>query len=392
MCGHPTGARGYDSTPAGPPPDEFGADDFPELKEAFIAWKAGNYEAMVEASLGVLGISARSPSAPPGVVGWTINVDSAALYIAYRREQGEVMVAAPVVWVPKHQRVGLMRALLELNLWALQAAGFCLYGDVVVLRYSDKAENISPPKLISVVREVGREADRHDNWLAEKFGARMVGPEAQKGHLDWSFLGTEVPLRGFEQAPVGGMPDASPPPSAGLLAMLAEGIRLVGAYDRGRTNAMGRLLCRSMICRAWSEYRQTCPSVATLVLDGGWSVVTAPLGQEPAVSEVLGWLEGLDALGDTLDALAPAPVSAPPGLEVSARDHAVAVLRSVERLPDDPALRLFILLGALGELLARAAIPTEVASRLTMASVWGVQTGPSTNTCTQLVRVLEELA
>jgi len=391
MCGHATATRAFDTAQAPAAPDGLSADDFPELKEAFIAWKAGNFEAMVEESLKVLGITVRSANAPPGLVGWTVTVDSAALYVSFDRARGEVVAEAPVVWVPEHQRVGLMRALLELNLWALQVARFCLNGDVVVLRFADRVQNVSPPKLLLAVREVGREADRHDNWLAERFGARMVGPEAQRASFDWSFIGTAVELRAFDQAPVGTAPSAAGASVEGLLTMLDTATRLLEAHDASRAGLVARLVCRSLVYRAWADFKRTSPTAATLVLDGGWAVAASPLGHEEAAPETLAWLENLRGLGAGIDGLAPAPSPELPELEVGVAAYVAGLLGQVQALPLDPELQMFVLLGGLAELLTRAPIPTEVANRLKYASVWAGRAGASPDSCAQIVNVLRGL-
>ncbi len=392
MCGYPTQTRAYDTKRAPEPGDGISAENFPELREAFMAWKAGAYEQMVEESLKILGITTKHPNPPQGLVGWTIDIDSATLYIAYDRSRGEVTAEAPVVWVPEHQRVALMRALLELNLWALQVARFCLHGDVAVLRFADRAENLSPPKLLSAVREVGSQADRHDNWLAMKFGARMVGPEAQRARSDWSFLGSPVELKGFEQISTTHSLPEKISPVAGMLDILGSGLDLIRRHDPQRTGVAARLVSRAAVCRAWSEQRRTVPGAATLVLDGGWPVVLAPLGQENAVPEVIAWLERLRGLGDKLRSLAPAPAPPIPELDVAVRQYVALLFQQLEALPNDYALHKFILLGGLGEVLVRAPIGTDTASRLTYAVQWGLQVDDSTTTCQQLANVLRELA
>ena len=391
MCGYPTRTNAFDTARPTVPPDGLSPDDFPDLKDAFMAWKAGAYEDMVQESLKVLGITTRSPNAPQGLIGWTVTVDSAALYVSFDRARSEIVAEAPVVWVPEHQRVSLMRALLELNLWALEVARFCLHGDVVVLRFADRVENVSPPKLVTAVREVGREADRHDNWLAEKFGARMVGPEAQRARFDWSFLGKSVDLHGFEQVTAPPPPKNPPSPVASLMALLESAMGLVATHAPSRDGPIARMISRAAIFRAWSEHRRTTPAAATLVLDGGWPVILAPFGQEQSVPQVLAWIDRLRTLSDELYGLAPAPAPPVPELDIDVRQYASNILALLERLPPDPMLRMFVMLGGIGEVLVRAPIGTEPANRLTYAVQWAQQVPTTPESCQQIANVIRGL-
>ena len=392
MCGQDARSVGFDASRAPQAPGGLRPEDFPDLKDAFMAWKAGAYEDMVERTLAVLGVTERSPTAPQGTIGWTVTVDSAALYVAYDRARLEITAEAPVVRVPQHERVGLMRTLLELNLWAFDVARFCLHGDVVVLRFADRGENVSPPKLVAAIREVGREADRHDNWLSEKFGARMVGPEAQRARLEWSFLGTPVELMGFEQAETASdAADRNVDAVTGLLRVLEQARDLIRAHDPNGDGVAARLICRAAICRAWSEFRSTCPTAATLVLDGGWPVILAPLGQEESVIDVLGWLERLRTLGDRLNTLAPAPVPPMPAMQDDVRRYVSLLLADIARVPQDPVLLHFLLLGGIAELLARAPVQATQAQSLRHGLKWARDVQASASSCQQLTTILKGL-
>jgi hypothetical protein len=387
MCGEqarPAGQKAGNRTTTAP--EGSTADDYPDLRAAFTAWKSGAFEEMVQATLGVLGIAKTSPDAPAGMVGWTVPVGSAALYVYFDRARSEVVAEAPVVWIPEHQRVSLMRTLLELNLFALQISRFCLHGDTVVLRFADRIENVSPPKLLAAVREVGREAERHDNWLCDSFGARMVGPEAQQARLDWRFLGMPVELPGFARLAVEPARTNGSRPAAQILQLLDHTLALARAHG----SAAG-LVCRAAVCRTWFELKADSWASASLVLDGGRVLLSAPLGAEPAADQVLAWFERLLALGDVLPTLAPAPVLPIAEMEIEPAAYLSQLRALVTRLPDAPDLRQLVLLGGIAELLIRAPLGSEHARRLAELSSWARSTAESRSSCSQLALLLGEV-
>ncbi len=201
-CGAPPGevpeTRDHEnlSLLAGPQPESY-----PHLRTAFAAWRGQDWPRMVGQCLEVLGVTALTITRRDDGPCWTFVQDSAAVYMHIREDEAVLTLESPIVWMPQTQGVPLMRALLELNAYAMGSSRFCLRGDRVVLRFEDTLANLNPPKLIDAVCEVAVLADDYDDQLSAMFAARMIGPVAQSENLDWSFLGQPrrltLPDQGF---------------------------------------------------------------------------------------------------------------------------------------------------------------------------------------------------
>jgi len=205
VCGWPLGGAGVCEacdTPAGTGasagedeanPWSFGSprpEDYPDLKNAFLAWKQKDWPRMVGQCLVALGMDTPQITNLPEGPGWSFSQDTAAIYVSLDKARGELAVESPMVRLPARQRVPLLRAVLELN-EMLGAARFCLRGDLVLLRFADQVENLAPPKLVAAIRELAIRADQFDDLLSVAFAAPLVGPEAQKQRLSWKLLGDD---------------------------------------------------------------------------------------------------------------------------------------------------------------------------------------------------------
>lgn len=172
-------------------------EDYPELRVAFQAWSTKDWSRMIGQCLVSLGVPVPLIAKRPTGPAWAFTQDSVAVFIHVHLEREQVSIESPLVRLPATRRVPLMRTLLELNHQQTGAARFCLRDDLVVLRFSDQLQNVSPPKIVDGVRHVALIADEWDDLLAMSFDARMVGPKINQ-QPDWKTMGEPVKLARLE--------------------------------------------------------------------------------------------------------------------------------------------------------------------------------------------------
>ncbi len=197
-------------------------ENYPGLESAFVAWRQNDHARMVGQCLVAVGVESPQVTNLAAGPGWSFVQDSTVIYISFDRTTGEMAIEAPLVKLVVAQRVPMMRALLGLNADSVGLARLCLRDDIVVLRFADRLENLSPPKLVAAIRDVALRADGLDTALADSFAARTIGPEARRQHMAWSFLGTPRTLQVFGRQPRSeapttsrpSRPQSSPPPAA----------------------------------------------------------------------------------------------------------------------------------------------------------------------------------
>jgi hypothetical protein len=204
-CGAQSSARaeGCDATNlktlAGPD-----AEDYPELKPAFIAWQQKDGPRYIRQCLQALGIEHPTCLQGDAHDWWIFIQDSAVVFIGLDRMRQEIAIESPILQLPRRRRVPLMRTLLQLNGNELRDTRFCLRGDIVVLVYTESFANLPPPRFIEAIREHALNADSFDDPLSLAFSARMLGPETQQADDPLSFLGTPLrlqTLKGKSQPP-----------------------------------------------------------------------------------------------------------------------------------------------------------------------------------------------
>ncbi|MEL6182087.1 MAG: hypothetical protein AAFS10_24210, partial [Myxococcota bacterium] len=174
-------------------------EDYPELAKAFLAWRHRDIPLMIETCLAAIGINQPIATRLPNSYGWSFGNDSAAIYVIFSELRHELTIESPVLRLPHTKRIAMMRTLLEMNAHVLGLTRFCLRGDVILLRFVERVDNLSPPMLASVMREVAVLADRYDDMLSIAFDATMLGPEAEKRHYDFSILGVPQKLPNLAQ-------------------------------------------------------------------------------------------------------------------------------------------------------------------------------------------------
>lgn len=373
MCGSPLGKSQYlGGGPVDPPPSGPKPEDYPELAQAFRAWKVQNFEQVVELCLAHCGIRERSQLAPEGTIGWTSTLDSAAIYITYAPAQQVVVVESPVVWIPEHQRVPLMRTLLELNASTGAASRFAVRGSTVLLRFTDRMPNVAPPKLLDAVREVAQSADAHDNWLAEVFGAKMIGPEAIRHDLDWKYVGRPVQLPGLA---TDDRPPTQRPATRRFAELMAQAIAVADAYDPQGTGPVSGMIYRALLYAAHQQCIGTSPTAVSVLLHHGAPLLAAPPDRELPAGPVAARIKILHSMGEELDRLAPIPVAPVRPLDGGVRGHISHVIARLRKLPADARLQRTVLSGLASELILRAPIPAAQVQRLREAIDQGTAEG-----------------
>ena len=389
-------------------------EDYPTLKNAFIAWGQRDYPRMIGQCLVALGVTAPTVTSLPSGPGWTFHQDSALVFLSVDREHGEILVESPMVRVPVRQRVPLLRTLLELNACALGASRFCLRGGIVVLRYADRIDNVSPAKLVGAIKEVALRADRYDDVLRLAFGAKMIGPEAKRHPNPWGFLGTPVKLRMVRGERVGPAPpppisrpsDVPAPDPVGRMLDAADALLDVARIGQSlakplffahkpatlamlhraiafRAAHVGGVGCPDAINLLFSQLQVTCPGFFegppyTGVTETGAMLVDATLGR----------------IVNTR-----AQVGAQPTIEIpqlrTALDAKTLLRKLLDEIvgaPPDATLRHVLLLCAICELAQRARMTGPMQERVQGEIAGALAAGPTTESIAALDELLRSVA
>ena len=135
--------------------------------------------ALVEQTISALGIDpSASKQARPGHVAFALRRGSARILIAVHSpnsdlEQGRIRVVAPVVVLPPAGQEGaLLRHLLEANATELVGAAFAVSGEEVVVVTERSVADLDRSEVDTMIRTVGRVADRYDDQLSKMFALR----------------------------------------------------------------------------------------------------------------------------------------------------------------------------------------------------------------------------
>ena len=418
---------------AGPQPESY-----PHLRPAFVAWRQKDWTRMVGQCLNVLEVEALTVTRLDAGPCWTFVQDSAAVYMHIDENTAVMSLESPVVWMPATQGIPLMRALLELNAYALGSSRFCLRGDRVVLRFEDTLANLNPPKLIDAICEVAVLADDYDDQLSSMFAARMIGPVAQAEGLDWKFLGrprrltfptpaTSPPPPSLIRTP-NPAPASPPTPRNGTVTKVGIEERLLAAEDLcdllresqqinlalgfkadgGEIHSV--MVQRALLFRVYREFSETCPGAVAQIMAKAGRVASSlfqaadgrPLGAmsldldenaELAMPAALAMAETCDsllAMGGHSD------FGDPPGLEpfasrLDAVRHFRGAMAAVEDGPEDGAFAHFVLLGMLAEIILRAPLPPRLDDVADRALRLASGRGPEPDQTRQLRELLERL-
>src|SRR5690606_1012247 len=133
---------------------------------------------LVEQTIRGLGIDpAASRTEREGHVAFAMRRGSARILVAIHGPtpelgEGRLRVVAPVVRLPGTDREpALCRRLLEANATELVGAAFAISGNEVVVVAERGVRDLDASEVDTLIRTVGRVADRYDDVLATTFGA-----------------------------------------------------------------------------------------------------------------------------------------------------------------------------------------------------------------------------
>jgi len=161
------------------------------------------------------GAATRSVTTPDGP-GWIAPIRSALVFASLNSIAGDFLLQAPVVRVPRAQRIPVLRLALELSAQELPTARFCLRDDLLILRFSAPLASLTPPLLRDFLREIGHLAARSAEIFAVSFDANPALTEAERSVAGFEALGRPRKLR------LGaGMMRSSPPPAPDAAAVAA---------------------------------------------------------------------------------------------------------------------------------------------------------------------------
>lgn len=411
------------------------------LAQALQAFHNKDYQRMVGQCLAFLGLEAPTVTRLPNGHGWSFRHNSAAIYVTFDVARAELSIESPVVRAPAERLVPLMRQLLELNRHMESSIRFCLRGSIVLLRFVDRLENLSPLKVVDAVGWVASMADRFDDALAMTYGAPMIGPEARRGHFDFKFLGEARGIRAVANsiaralaAPVGATPEASPTsarvsrpqplPSSQLGAHDATQAQHLAASEalcealRAQVGVANELifrqtpapttvvLVRAALYRILGEFGQSAPTPVSYLAEQGAALLPSlpPLPQQGAWGKAndvggMGVALGLPGVFQRVAAAGgrvPAPGNRPKlvpfvnALEVKA--HLRAVLEHLELGPESAPFAWHVLLGALYELSLRATLPPSLQQHVAAEKRDAEATGATPASVARLKTFIERIA
>jgi hypothetical protein len=201
----------------------FRDEDYPALREAFGAWRAGDQPRAIAMCLAAVGVERVTNASQGTVATWTFRQDSAVITVSYDRAAKLINIEAPVVEIRPESEVALLRAALSIGR-SLGDARFCRRQHTLMITAGGPVDAFPPPRVVEVIRAVAIYADRWDNVFAVEFGGRMVGPlmTTPRG-FDMSHLGKPVTLAIDVQAAASSMLPVAHAPSDELVIELLRG-------------------------------------------------------------------------------------------------------------------------------------------------------------------------
>jgi hypothetical protein len=140
------------------------------------------------------GAGVRAVTLPEGPA-WIAAIRGALVFASINTALADLTLQAPVVRVPRAQRVPVMRLALELSAQELPTARFCLRDDLLVLRFGAPLASLTPPVLRDLLREIGYLASRWAELFAVTFDANPVMDEAARASAGFDAIGRARKLR-----------------------------------------------------------------------------------------------------------------------------------------------------------------------------------------------------
>jgi hypothetical protein len=140
------------------------------------------------------GAGARALTTPEGP-GWVAPIRGSLVFASINTASAALTLQAPVIRVPRAQRVPVLRLALELSAQELPTARFCLRDDLLVLRFGAPLASLTPPVLRDLLREIGHLAARWAELFAVSFDANPALDEADRAAVGFDALGRARKLR-----------------------------------------------------------------------------------------------------------------------------------------------------------------------------------------------------
>ncbi len=126
---------------------------------------------------------------------WIAAIRGSIVFASINTISAELSLQAPVVRVPRAQRVPLLRLALELGAQELPTARFCLREDLLVLRFGAPLATLAPIVLRDLLREIGHLTARWAELFAVSFDAHLALDEAERATIGFEALGRPRKLR-----------------------------------------------------------------------------------------------------------------------------------------------------------------------------------------------------
>ncbi|MEP7124260.1 MAG: YbjN domain-containing protein [Byssovorax sp.] len=140
------------------------------------------------------GVGVRTVTLPEGP-GWIAAIRGALVFASINTTLAELTLQAPVVRVPRAQRMPVLRLALELSARELATARFCLRDDLLVLRFGAPLASLTPVVLRDLLREMGHLAARWAELFAVTFDANPATDEAARASAGFEIVGRPRKLR-----------------------------------------------------------------------------------------------------------------------------------------------------------------------------------------------------
>ena len=191
------------------------------LERAFEAYRSKDFARFVGHVVTAEGGAATRSVTTPDGPGWIAPIRGALVFTSINTTAGDLALQAPVVRVPRAQRVPVLRLALELSAQELPTARFCLRDDLLVLRFSAPLVSLTPPVLREFLREIGHLAARSAELFAVSFDANPALTEAERSAAGFDVLGRARKLR-LGSGMIQSFSPPTPDPIASAAALRAD--------------------------------------------------------------------------------------------------------------------------------------------------------------------------
>ena len=166
----------------------------PGLERAIEAHRNNEHARFVGHVITVEGACVRTVTLPEGP-GWIAAIRGALVFASINTTLANLTLQAPVVRVPRAQRMPVLRLALELSARELATARFCLRDDLLVLRFGAPLASLTPVVLRDLLREIGHLAARWAELFAVTFDANPAIEEAARAGAGFEVVGRARTLR-----------------------------------------------------------------------------------------------------------------------------------------------------------------------------------------------------